>query len=503
MTTAESAKVEDKDTTNSEAAAANKIDLTVKIDKPGTCLRHVVVTIPRIEIQRYYQRCFEELRPRAELPGFRPGKAPRKLVESRFKDHLNEQVKSTLVMESLQQVTEGGSFSAISEPDVNYNAIEIPAEGDFTYEFKIEVRPEFDTPEWKGLKLRRPTVDITDKVIDSQLARTLSRFSTGEPVDGPAALGDSLQLNIRFLDNERVVNTIHEASVRLYPRLSFADTVVENFGELLAGSSEGEKVSTKATISAESMNSNWASKEIDVEFEILEVRRLNVDDLSPQMLAELGFDSAPELRQFVRDELGKQLAFHQQQALRKQVTDTLTKGADWELPDSLVRKQTNRELQRQALELRRSGFDDEQIGVALNTARRNATEMTVQSLREHFVLEKLAEAMELEPKAEEYDKEIELIAEQSDMSPRRIRARLEKSGQMDALRNQIVERQVIEKIAAAGDMTDYADEGFLSKLPEESGLQELAVPAAAELPTAMHDEKPEDGARPTATVKPT
>ncbi len=85
------------------------------------------------------------------------------------------------------------------------------------------------------------------------------------------------------------------------------------------------------------------------------------------MLSELGFDDMEELRDFVRTELQKQLAYHQQQSFRQQVTAELTKSANWELPEALVRKQTARELQRQALELRRSGFSEEQIGAYLNS----------------------------------------------------------------------------------------------------------------------------------------
>jgi trigger factor len=105
-------------------------------------------------------------------------------VESRFKDQVEDQVKNELVLTSLQQVTEGGHFSAISEPDFDYGAVEVPADGPFVYEFNIEVRPDFETPNWDGLSLNRPSYQITDEVIDAQLARTLSRFKFLEAVDG-------------------------------------------------------------------------------------------------------------------------------------------------------------------------------------------------------------------------------------------------------------------------------------------------------------------------------
>ena len=235
---------------------------------------------------------------------------------------------------------------------------------------------------------------------------------------------------------------------------------------------------------------------------MLEIRRLEVGELDSKTLSSLGFDAVTELRDFVREELEKQLKYHQQQAFRTQATKELTKDANWELPETLVRKQTTRELQRQALELRRHGFSDDRVNSFLNAARRNATEMTQQALREHFILEKIAEDLKIEPSSDDYEDEIRLIAEQSDLSERRIRARLEKSGQMDALRNQIIERRVIELIASEAKVTEFDDDSFLTGVPDESAIQHLVAPASSELPEAKYDDKPQDGAKPSATVKP-
>jgi trigger factor len=131
------------------------LDFKVKIDQTAACQRHIVVTVPRAEIDRYFREAYSEIAPRADLPGFRQGKIPRKLLESRFKKTVADQVKSSLVMDSLQQITEGGDISAIAEPDMDYGAVKLPDSGDFTFEFKIEVRPEFQSPKWEGVHLDR------------------------------------------------------------------------------------------------------------------------------------------------------------------------------------------------------------------------------------------------------------------------------------------------------------------------------------------------------------
>src|SRR6478609_5628084 len=132
-----------------------RLGLDVKIDKPSACERHVTVTIAQDDVSRYLKEAFSELMPKAELPGFRPGRAPRKLVESRFKEHVADQVKGKILMDSLSQLSYDHHFTAISEPDFKMESVQLPDDGPMVFEFDIEVRPEFDLPQWKGLTIDR------------------------------------------------------------------------------------------------------------------------------------------------------------------------------------------------------------------------------------------------------------------------------------------------------------------------------------------------------------
>lgn len=464
-----------------------KLQYEVKIDKVSACERHVVVTIGRSEIDRYYKQAFDEVVPKADLPGFRTGKAPRKLIESRFRTEVADQVKNSLVIESLQDITEGDHFSAISEPKFNFKVIEVPSEGDFVYEFDIEVRPDFETPKWEGLNLKRLVFNLSDADVDKQTARTLSRFAKGEAVDGGAELGDTLTLNVKFYNGDELVSSADEREVALRTKLTFGDAIIEDFGTLMTGVKEGEKRDTTVTISDSAPNPAHRGKQLRAEFEVVEIRRILIDDLTPTVLASLGFNTPDELRTFVREELERQFVYHQQQDLRKQIVGTLTEGADWEMPEGLVSSQTNRELQRMILELQRSSFNRDQINQYVNLARNNARQSTIAALREHFVLEKIAEEIDIEPSSEEYEREIELLAEQSDMSVRRMRARLEKTGQMDAVRNQIIERTVIERITNAAKVEDIQDTEFLKRDTESGSVDFLISGDVTDIPEAEHD----------------
>ena len=405
------------------------------------------MTVPREGIDRYYDDAFSELMSTAQVPGFRTGRAPRKLIETRFRRDVADQVKGSLLMDSMSQVSDDHELAAISEPDINIEAIEIPDEGPMTFEFDLEVRPEFDLPNWKGLKIEKPVREVDDKAVDKQLASLLEREGKLVPKDGAAKKGDYITTNLAFYDGESVLNQAEEEVIRIKPTLSFRDGKIEKFDKLMKGVKAGETRDAKLKLSEDAPNEALRGKEVKAVFEVLEIKSLEAPKLTPALLESLGgFDSEGDLRDVIRENLERQLEYHQQQRARQQVTAALTASASWELPPDLLRRQADRELQRSVLELQRSGFGAEEIQAHENELRQNSQASTERALKEHFILERLAEEESIEDEPADYDQEIALIAAQSGEPVRRVRARLEKQDLMDSLRNQIIERKAIELI---------------------------------------------------------
>jgi trigger factor len=467
-----------------EAEEAVKLNLDVKIDARSACERHITVTIPREDIDRYYGNAFSELMDKAAVPGFRAGRAPRKLVELRFRKDVTDQVKGSLLMDSLGQISESHDLSPISEPDFNPTAIEVPEEGPMTFEFNIEVRPEFDLPNWKGLKIERPVREFTDEDVEKQLQTLLARHGKLVPFDGPAEADDYLAMNLTFKNGDEVISSVKEEIIRIRPVLSFRDGRVEKFDKLMKGVQAGETRVGKAKLSEDAPNEQLRGKEITAEFEVLEVKKIELPELSHAFLQELGdFDSEADLRDAIRDSLARRLSYAQQQRARQQILAALTEAANWDLPPALLKRQSARELERSVLELKRSGFGDAEIRAHENDLRQNSRVNTARSLKEHFVLERIAEDQKIEESPDDYDSEIELIAMQSGESPRRVRAQLEKRGLMDTLRNQIIERKAIELILTEAKFKDvpYVIEGTDAEAIDQSaGGEEEEIPEAQE-----------------------
>jgi trigger factor len=483
-----------------EEAARERLDLQVKIASPGTCQRHITVTVSETDVERYFNNAIGDMMPKAVVPGFRAGRAPRKLVEARYRKDVADQVKGSLLMDSMAQVTEDENLSAISEPELDLGAIEVPDSGPMTFEFNLEVRPEFELPQWKGLKIDRPTKEFTSDDVDAQMRRLLERRGRLVPYNGAAELGDFITANIIFQHGDEVLARAEEEVLCVRKNLSLRDGTLERFDKLMVGVTAGETREGEVKLTEAANEEELRGQKVKAVFEVLEVKKLEVPELDDDLLRSLGkFENEGELRDALMDELKRQLEYHQQQSARQQITAALTAAANWDLPPDLLRRQSVRELERSVLELRRSGFNDDEIRAHQNELRQNVLASTARALKEHFILEKLAEQENIEDLPEDYDHEIRLIAAQSGESPRRVRAQLEKRDLMDILRNQIIERKTIDLILSRAEFKEVAFE--LEEIETEAvelsagGGDESEIPEAQPAPAEGPQQREQTPAR--------
>jgi trigger factor len=293
----------------------------------------------------------------------------------------------------------------------------------------------------------------------------LSQYSEIEDSDDPAALGNYVQVDITVKSGENVLNEEKEVLVKVCPTLTFHDSAIAGFDKLAVGVRKGDTFTDQITLSADAPNEEHRGQTVDIEFTVTGVKRESLPHVSEAFLQRIGYENEADLRDSILDSLKRQLEHEQHRRMRRQITEGLTVAATWELPKSLLQRQSEREFRRTVMELQRSGYEQDEIIAQLNTIRQNSAVATAQALKEHFILEKIAEVENVADTPEDYDTEVALIAAQSGSSPRRVRAQIEKAGEMDILRNQIIERKVINLIAQHATFTE---------VPFEWGRQDTA-----------------------------
>jgi trigger factor len=333
--------------------------------------------------------------------------------------------------------------------------------------------------------LDRLTREFTAQDIDHQLQKLLSDHSELVLHEGPAELDDYLVVNIWVRHQGELIAEAREETIQLQPILSFPDARLEGFDKLMQGVVAGDRRTGTVMVSHDAPREELQGETVELEFEVVEVRRVDLAELDDALLRRLGdFQNEGELRDRIQEDLERRLAYQQQQRGRKQITALLTQSADWELPPDLVKRQARRELDRAVLEMRSSGFGDEEIKAYEHELRQNSLNSTKMALQEHFILERIAEEEQIDAQPDDYDAEIEQIAAQSREPVRRVRARIEKKGMMDALRNQIIEHKVLDLIRSHAKFREVKYEPERS----ETATIDFAISGrvAAEIPAAKH-----------------
>jgi len=439
---------------------SNRLDLGVEISEVGPCRKHVIVTVAEADIASIRGDAVSELADKAEVPGFRIGRVPRSLLEKRFRDEIIGEVKQKVLLQSLDQLSDDNSIDPINQPEINVDSLDIPESGDFRFEFDVEVRPEFELPDYASLTIERPSGDISDDEAAAYRTQFLSSHAERNTVERAAARGDFVVCDIVFNHNGSELREAGNVSLQLQPELRFQDGELSGFDELMAGAAAGDSRTTQLKVSDQSETVEMRGETVDAEFKVREVQEQVMPALDREFLERLDCDDEAALDQRLREALERQIEYQQRQSTRQQVLEKITESANWELPESLVRQQTDNALRREMLEMSQAGFTREHIMARENEIRQNAIESTRSALKEHFVLDRIATAENIECDQQDIDQELMMMSFQTGETMRKIRARMAKSGMIDNLEAQLRERKAVDFVIEKVSFKDVDREPF-------------------------------------------
>lgn len=463
-----------------------KLVQAVEITDAGPCKKHIKVTVERKQIDERFNEKFTELvrSDQPQIRGFRPGKAPRKLIERQYGESVSEEVKTQVLMASLEQLAEEQSISPLSPPDLDPNALEIPKEGPFVYEFDIEVRPEFDLPDYKGFKLRRPVHTFSDAEREREKRRLLEPHGQLAPKEpAVAALDDYVTADVEIKFGDKVINKLDEVRFKIEKQLALSDGIAPDFGAKMTGAKPGDVRTVGITLSQEIGVEALRGRQVQATFTVKDVKAVRPPELTRELLEDSFGVTTPEaFDELVKSLLERRLEYTQRQEARKQVLEQIAAASNWDLPQDMLRRQARQTLARRVMEMRNAGMSDAQIQGRRRVLEQDVVKSTAAALKEHFVLQKVAEVEKLEIEDEDLDNEIDRIADQTGESPRKVRARMEKEDLMEALATDLLERKALDLILSTATYEDYP-------LNAEEHAEETATVSAQAVPEG---EKPAD-----------
>jgi len=424
---------------------------SVTVEDAGPCKKLLKIVVPAEEMREKIESSYKKLRETVNIDGFRPGRAPRRLLERRFGEKVLEEAKETAMADASQKALEDNDLTPIGEP--SFDNIDYPEDGDLSFDVSIEVKPQFDLPEYEGLRLKRMPVVVTDEDVDRSLEQIRLRRARFEPVaDGAVQENDQITADwTAEIDGEQVAK---ESTVNIQVTGHRLGYMTVDLVEALEGSKEGETRECEGRFRDDHPVEKLQGKDARLQITVKQIRRPALPDLDDAFAKTLDFDSIEELRETVRTQLEARKQREVQQNLERQATDQLLACVDIELPEGLVKRQASDVLMRTQLRLRSEGMPEEDIDDHLAALQSESEEVSARDIKLYFLFEKIAEKEKIFVTENDLENRIAQLANSYRESAQRVRNYLEEQKALPQLRIQMREERVMEHVLKNAEIQD-------------------------------------------------
>lgn len=411
------------------------------------------VEVPFSELEPDFQRAYKELARQVRLPGFRPGKAPAKLLEARFgREAMLDQVVTDALPARYGQAVAESEVHPLGQPEIEVTKKEYGEELAFTAE--VDIRPKLTLPDPGSLTISVDPIEVSDDDVDAELQSLRARFGTLTGVDRPVADGDFVSIDLSAtIDGEEVPGATAQG-------LSHE----VGSGRLIAGLDEalvGLSVDESKEFTAQLATGEHAGKDAQVTVTVKSVKQRELpepDDEFAQLASE--FDTIEELRSNLREQVGRTKRAQQAEAIRDAAIDTLLEQVDIPLPEAIVKAQVDSALHNalHSLDHDESKLDEvlAQQGKSreeFETETRTAAETDV---KRQLLLDALADELDVQVGQDDLTERLVATSRQYGIEPQQLVAYLQENNQLPAMFADVRRALAIAEVIRAATVTDTA-----------------------------------------------
>lgn len=432
----------------------NKIECTIDVQDTGDWKKTISIEVPRSEIDKELDKQYGQFIRTNPVPGFRKGRAPRRLVEKRFGEDVSSQTKLKLLAQALEQAEEEQDFEVLGEPDFDPEKIEMPAEGNMTFEYEIEVKPQFDLPHLEGISIEKSVLEVTPQQVDDAVNELQMRRGTFIEVDKGAKDSDlitaKLVMTVAGVDEPQ---TTEDARIRV-GSTAVMGAVAEDMPKALTGAKVDQTKTCSAKVSETHPNEDYRDKDAELTITIKDVRRHIPAELTAEFFTTLGVSDEKELRTQLEEDLENKLDRQQRDMMRQQVYEYLDKSVKFELPKGIAARYADRVLQRRYYELLNQGVSEEMLQENIEQLKASTSEQAAQELKTSFIMESVADKLDIVISQGEINGFIARVAAAYGRRPEKVREEMQRQGRLDTLGDQLRDEKAIDRLLEMAKVVD-------------------------------------------------
>ena len=419
--------------------------MDVQVEKTGSYLCKLSVSIPATEVETAFDKAWRKIGKQAQIPGFRPGKVPRSVVERQFGAQLNQEVQSQLVEETLFRAMDEKQLAAVAYPRLQ-NVGHLHRGESFSYTAEVEVRPDITLNKWEGL----PAPKVDNAIDEAEITKELDTMRTQAAQLVPVLLRDEVQ-------NADVVQIDYEGSIDGVPfEGGKADNAlveiggqgyIPGFAEGLVGAKVPSDREISVTFPADYQATELAGKEAKFQVKLKELKTRELPKLDDEWAKDMGEEGLEALQTKLRGNLQQRKDAEVLDTRRTAVLKALVEANPFEVPPSMVSSQTDRIVAGAAARVERMvgqrlQFTDEQMA-GLRADSQVDAEFQVRS---GLLMLEVAKAAKIETTDDEVGVEIDKLAEQAGEQTERLRAYYDAPERREELKFRLLEDKVVEQL---------------------------------------------------------
>jgi trigger factor len=406
--------------------------------------REISVEIPAADVAREMEVIVQKYQKVARLPGFRSGHVPASIIKQRFKEDLKSDVVEALVPRYFRKEAEKQGLIPVSQPQVTDLHIH---EGEpLRFKASFEIMPDIVVEGYKELRADHPEIVVKDEEVEDALNNVREQHATFTSVEGrPLADGDFAQASMdgKPKVDDDTSQPVHMDEILI--EIGGKNTVPE-FTQNLLGANAGDEKEFEVVYPEDTSDKRLAGKTFVYTVKIQAIKQKNLPELNDEFAKELGeFTSLDQVRKQIRENMEAERRHDAEREAKDKLVAELVKRNDFEVPESLVERQIDLRLERGLRALAAQGMKMEDLKkMDLPRLRAGQRDQAVQDVKSSLLLERVAELEKIDVGEDEFNREIEALAQQSKQTSEAVRARLTQDGGLDRIRNRIRSEKTLD-----------------------------------------------------------
>lgn len=443
--------------------AASPFAMKILVDKQPNCTATLRVEIPVEKVQNERQKVAQSFASKAKVPGFRPGKAPRAVIEKRFSKEIEAESRETLINGALDEAIKQEDLKVLDFGRVE--DLSNTADGSLSFSTKLMLAPEVKLPEYKGIKVTVPSAELPEDELQSQLETLRERFADFTDIEGRAAeMGDFAVINYTStVDGKPSAEALGKSLGYLEGREGFWVRIDEKaflpgFAAQLVGMKPGDQRDITVTLPEDFPVAELRKREMAFATTLGELKQSVLPELNDELAERLApGKTLTEITEIIRTNMAQERKRRINDMKVNQIVAHFTNQANFELPEELVASETQNQADAMVRRGVQSGVSEDQIQSQQDDIFANAKQQAVSNLRANFILQEIARAEKIAVNDNELVNHLVQLAAARKVAPKKFINEMRRSGRIPSIRSSMIIGKAIDFLVEHADVVESAE----------------------------------------------